>query len=735
MERASRRWIVVLLASGAAVFLAALVVVVPRERSARQSGAPVTRDDPADRYADASACANCHAKIARTYALTGMARSFARLGSGRSRLGTAGRLDHNASDRQYTMLQNDGRFYQRRQEIGFDGTEANVLEVEAHYVIGSGNHAQTYLHRNTDGRLFEMPVTWYSRQERPETGAGAGYWAMSPGYDKSAHQDFRRLINQDCMSCHNGYPRALVTDDGNGPVFPGALPEGIDCQRCHGPGQAHIDAAQAEDVEGARRTIANPGRFDRERQLEACMQCHLESTSGPLPFRIRRYEHAPFSYMPGKPLSDYFIHFDHAPGTGREDKFEIAGAAYRLRKSACFQRSDMTCLTCHDPHDIPRGAEAVQRYVAICQSCHGGAHRSGMPPSPDVRRSASCLDCHMPRRRTEDAIHVAMTDHYIQRRRPDRDLLAPRTEPESYEYRGEGALYYPPQLASTPENELYLALAQVQQGANLAGGIPRLERAIQQYRPARPDIYHELARAYAKTSNLASVIRWCEEALTRDRTFVPALKELGGAALKLGRLDDAARSLEKAVALGRNDGYALADLGNVYLQQGRVDEAEQALRRALTIDGDLPQANNTLGLAALKRGDQAQAEASFRAALRVQPDLAEAQNNLATLLAGRRAYREAAYHFEKAIRSDPAYVDAHHSYGLVLALMESYPRAVTELETAVRLAPDRAPARLDLADVLARLGRVDEARREYTAAIRLDPANQEARAGLAALPR
>jgi len=735
MQRASRRWIVVLLASGAAVFLAALFAVVPRDRSAPESGAAITRKNAADGYADASACANCHAKIANTYALTGMARSFARLGTGGSWPGTAGRLDHDASDRHYTMLQRDGRFYQRRHEIGFDGTETNTLEVEAHYEIGSGNHAQTFLHRNPDGRLFEMPVSWYSRQERPETGAGAGYWAMSPGYDKSVHQDFRQLINQDCMSCHNGYPRALVTDAGNGPVFTGALPEGIDCQRCHGPGQAHIDAIQSEDIDAGRQTIVNPGRLDRERKLEACMQCHLESTSGPLPFRIRRYERPPLSYVPGKPLGDYFIHFDHAAGAGREDKFEIAGAAYRLRKSACFQRSDMTCLTCHNPHDIPRGAEAVQRYVAICQSCHGGTHRSAIPQSPDVRRSATCLDCHMPKRRTEDAVHVVMTDHYIQRRRSAADLLAPRREPESYEYRGEVALYYPPQLASTPENELYLALAQVQQGANLAGGIPRLERAIEQYRPTRPDIYYELARAYAKTSNFASVIHWCEEALTRDNTFVPALKELGAAALKLGRLDDAARSLEAAVGLGPNDGYALADLGNVYLQQGRVDQAEQALRRALTIDGDLPQANNTLGLAALKRGDQAQAETSFRAALRIQPDLAEAQNNLATLLAGRRAYREAAYHFEKAIRSDPAYVDARHSYGLVLALMQSFTRAVTELETAVRLAPNRAPARLDLADVLARLGRVDEARREYAAAIRLDPANQEARAGLAALSR
>src|SRR5262245_46582133 len=114
MQRASERWIVVLLASGTAVFIAALFAVVARDRRAPESRPAVTREDAADRYADASSCANCHAKIANTYALTGMARSFARLGSGRSWLGTAGRLHHKASDRHYTMLQRDGRFYQRR---------------------------------------------------------------------------------------------------------------------------------------------------------------------------------------------------------------------------------------------------------------------------------------------------------------------------------------------------------------------------------------------------------------------------------------------------------------------------------------------------------------------------------------------------------------------------------------------------------------------------------------------
>jgi len=92
------------------------------------------------------------------------------------------------------------------------------------------------------------------------------------------------------------------------------------------------------------------------------MQCHLETTSAPLPNMIRRYGRGAFSYKPGEPLGDYMLHFDHAAGTGRQDKFEIAHAAYRLRKSACFQESAgaMTCTTCHHPHDVPRGPRAAQ---------------------------------------------------------------------------------------------------------------------------------------------------------------------------------------------------------------------------------------------------------------------------------------------------------------------------------------------------------------------------------------
>src|SRR5688572_13958948 len=401
------RALAILILAGVLLGLLIRAQRAPRHEPAQTAGPSSSTASPAA-YADAASCATCHDEIARTYSRTGMARGFSRVGSLSAAsvaqdFSPAAPLFHKASNRYYTMVERDGRVFQRRHQVGFDGHETNVLELEAHYVVGSGNHARTFLHRTPSGRLVQLPVSWYSGKGRGGRGEGQGHWEMSPGYDRPAHLDFRRAIDAGCMSCHTGYPRTPVDDDREGPRFGDSLPNGIDCQRCHGPGQQHIDAIARNDLDAARRAIVNPATLSRERQLDTCMQCHLESTSSLLPFQIRRYDRPPFSYVPGQPLGDHVIHFDHAPGTGRDDKFEINSAAYRLRKSACFQQSEMTCVTCHDPHDAQRGAEAVKRYAAICQSCHSEAHAT--EPASPKRSGGGCIDCHMPKRRAEDAVH------------------------------------------------------------------------------------------------------------------------------------------------------------------------------------------------------------------------------------------------------------------------------------------------------------------------------------------
>ena len=70
----------------------------------------------------------------------------------------------------------------------------------------------------------------------------------------------------------------------------------------------------------------------------------------------------------------------------------------------------------------------------------------------------------MPRRRAEDAVHVVMTDHWIQRRKPARDLEAPLDEFETARravYSGPVESYHPADVRARADGDLYAALAQV----------------------------------------------------------------------------------------------------------------------------------------------------------------------------------------------------------------------------------------------------------------------------------
>ena len=110
------------------------------------------------------------------------------------------------------MLQRVGKFYQRRWQIGYRGKEENAEELQIDYVMGSGNHVRTYLHRTSRGTLIELPLAWYAEK--------GGSWGMNPGYDSTA-PDTRRKIGYDCMFCHNGYPEIPVGHEITGaePVF------------------------------------------------------------------------------------------------------------------------------------------------------------------------------------------------------------------------------------------------------------------------------------------------------------------------------------------------------------------------------------------------------------------------------------------------------------------------------------------------------------------------------------
>jgi hypothetical protein len=194
-------------------------------------------------YVDSRICAGCHSQIARNYLQTGMGRSLFRPAATNTIEDYArnNQTYHSLSDTHYSMSLINGAYYQRRWQIGFDGKETNIEESKVDYVLGSGNHARSYLHRTARGTFIELPLGWYSEK--------GGSWGMSPGFD-SRHPITRRLVSYECIFCHDAIPRIPAGHDapGSEPVFTGDLPQGIDCQRCHGPGGNHVRTAQTADA-------------------------------------------------------------------------------------------------------------------------------------------------------------------------------------------------------------------------------------------------------------------------------------------------------------------------------------------------------------------------------------------------------------------------------------------------------------------------------------------------------
>ena len=270
----------------------------------------------------------------------------------------------------------------------------------------------------------------------------------------------------------------------------------------------------------------------------------------------------------------------------------------------------------------------------------------------------------MPKRRSQDAVHTVMTDHFIQRRKPPGNLLAELPEPDDRRnpYRGEVVRYYPSQ--TTAEDELYVAVAQVKDGANLEGGIPRLQAALKKDRTGSPQPLTELGKAYSKTQQHGKAAAAFEEALRRRKNYRAATDGLVAALFAQGKPDEAVKVIDQVRADGDADPVLLTNLGNDYLQRGNAEGAEAPLNEAATLDPDLPETQNLLGLVNLAKGNANDAELRFREAIAIQPDFGVAHNNLANLLGQTHRYPEAKYEFRKALALDPNYVEAHHHYAL-----------------------------------------------------------------------
>ena len=615
-------------------------------------------------YVDDQACAMCHSEIYATYGRTGMARSFVRPAAQHVIEDfSKARGPHEPSKRQYEMAFEGGEYRFRRYQRDEEGQAINVFEHGVDWILGSGDHSRTYLYQTESGELYQLPIAYYAEDKT---------WFMAPGFDRPNHEGIGRRVSRECMFCHNAYPDVAEGSDAYGvaPVYPKKLPEGIGCQRCHGPGAEHVRTALSPDadLERKRATIVNPARLEPALRNDVCHQCHRQPSAALL--GVRRFGRTDYSYRPGEPLADYLVHMDPVEeGKDRSQRFEINHHPYRLEQSQCFRKSDgaLSCGTCHDPHRTAPQAERAAHYRTACQTCHqpdgySAAHAAATPAVD----TDNCASCHMPKRRTQDFVHAVMTDHLIRRRPGGEDLLAPLKESEPKITDVE--LVEPETVPEARDRYIYRAAAVLRAASGShAAATQRLEMLLAGAEIEDVEPYLDLAKGQLKQRQFEAAEQTARAILDRDPDNQQAREWLG---LSL-------------------------------LARRQLDEAQEQFQEVLKQNPNRPEAHYNLGLLLIGKDQYAEAAAHLEKAAKARSNMAPAWYYLGYTNAKLNRLNEAFVSYRRTLQIEPSHTRAYVGIGQILIQQGNRDEAIRYYRHGLKVAAQLAPIAKALDDVLA----------------------------------
>jgi tetratricopeptide (TPR) repeat protein len=291
----------------------------------------------------------------------------------------------------------------------------------------------------------------------------------------------------------------------------------------------------------------------------------------------------------------------------------------------------------------------------------------GLPGAlPEALRAVDpgdCVTCHMPLRRTEDVVHVTMTDHRIRRTPGDpKELLAPLEEKDP-----DIVDVFLADEARAPEGnlgEIYRAVAVLRTGARFPDAadyletildrdlpdaiVPRLDLAeaqlgLQRWEQAEATLRGILERE--PDQDQAQARQWLAVALAGQGKPAAAEAVLRGlladggdrpeAEYNLGRIllgrdrpEAALRHLRRAAELRPTLAAAWLHMGRAHLELEQPAEAEDALRRSLAIDPTEARGYVALAEALRARGDEAEALRTLRHGVKAAADPAPVRRAL-----------------------------------------------------------------------------------------------------------
>ena len=338
-------------------------------------------------YVGKETCKQCHFDIYNSYMETGMGKSFAVATKSKSV------LDKNNNPLIYDEVKNlyyqaiwksDSLYILEFRLTNKDTTHKLLQKID--FVIGSGQHTNSHIF-SINGYLHQAPYTFYTQEEKGD---------LPPGYEDGQNSRFSREIGLECMSCHNAYSN----HESESLNKFSSVPNGIDCERCHGPGEVHVKEKMSGNIIDTSKyidyTIVNPSKLKKELQFDICRRCHLQGTS------VLKNKKNWNDFIPGTILSETME--TYLPRYENDETFIMASHVDRLQQSECYTKGNITCVSCHNPHKSVTTL-ADNYFNNKCMDCHNVCE--------ETIDNTDCISCHMPKSSSSDIPHVSITDHKI----------------------------------------------------------------------------------------------------------------------------------------------------------------------------------------------------------------------------------------------------------------------------------------------------------------------------------
>lgn len=549
-------------------------------------------------YVGIEACRTCHTEHYHNFIRTGMGQSFGSATREKSKAQVTSSPVYDPNRDMYYLARWVGEQLQVI-EYRLKGTDTVHKRSEfVSHIIGSGQHTNSHLWTD-NGFLYQAPLTWYAQQ---------GKWDLPPGYETS-NTGFARKIDIECMSCHNAMP---AVEEGSVNRFT-KLPGGIDCERCHGPGELHVQLKTSGvlvDVsKETDRSIVNPARLPWKLQVDICQRCHLQGNNVLKPGKDF------IDFRPGMKLSDVFDVF--MPET-TSDEFYMAGHAERLQMSACFKASNtkdldkynpkvnFTCITCHNPHKSVKETNTT-RFNQACKNCHNQGGKSKLADCGESvmlreKTGDNCVQCHMPSTSTEDIPHVTVHDHFIRKNykqiqggsaesfklyavnnsKPDAntELKGYITWFEKFDPKKEWLKTAETQMNSETDAEtrIHFHYANSDWAAlvELASGLSSEKSSAW--------TCYRIGKAFDRLNRLEQSINWYKSASVKLALHAGFVAEYGNALIRLGRNAEALAVLEPAVKQQPKEVLLLTNTGLAKLNTGKLAEGKTLLQQSVSLD-------------------------------------------------------------------------------------------------------------------------------------------------------